>query len=174
MKKVLSITLAVVMLFAVCVPAFAEDIVIDQNTAGGKGEAVVKTLLEDEGGNSAEKFTVTIPAVTTIPWLKTTAVDVAYTVESHLAYGKYLTVEVTNDGANTMKFTPEAGAEPLTLAYTLGETLYTAEGPVVNPTAGEKNAKVTVTVAEADWNNAIIGEYADTLTFTATVNTVAP
>lgn len=171
MKKVFSIVLAVVMLFAVCVPAFAAEITTD----GGTGDSVVKTLQTDEGGNSAEKFTVTFPAETTIPWLKTTAVDIAYTVESHLAYGKYLTVEVTNDGANTMKYTPEAGAEPETLAYTLSDTLYTATSPVVNPTAGTTNAKATVTVAETDWNNAIIGEYADTLTFTATVNTtVAP
>ncbi len=170
MKKVFSIVLAVVMLFAVCVPAFAAEITTD----GGTGDSVVKTLQTDEGGNPAEKFTVTFPAETTIPWLKTTAVDVAYTVESHLAYGKYLTVEVTNDGANTMKYSPETGVD-LTLAYTLGDALYTAPGPVVNPTAGTTNAKATVTVAQAAWDEAIIGEYADTLTFTATVNTtVAP
>ncbi len=166
MKKILSMALAVVMLFAVCVPAFAADI----TASGGTGDSIVKTQLTDKDGNSAEKFTVSIPAETVIPWLTTTAVDVAYTVESHLAYGKYLSVAVSNDGADTMKYSPEAGVT-LTLPYTLGNTAYTAPGPVVNPTA---TVKANVTVAENDWNNAIIGEYADTLTFTATVNTGTP
>lgn len=164
MKKALSIALALTMLFALCVPAFAANITTD----GGTGDSIVKTRTTTAGGDSAENFTVSIPAETTIPWLTTTAYDIAYTVESHLAYGKHLTVTVADsDGQNKMLYTPEAGVT-LELPYTLGATAYIAAGPVVNPAA---NVAATITVAENDWNNAVIGEYADTLTFTVNVVT---
>lgn len=164
MKKAISAVLALVMLAVLCVPAFAANIVTD----GGTGDSIVKTQTTTAGGDSAERFTVSIPAETTIPWLTTTAYDIAYTVESHLAYGKYLTVTVADsDGQNKMLYTPEAGVT-LELPYTLGATTYAAAGPVVNPAA---NIAATITVAENDWNNAVIGEYADTLTFTVNVVT---
>lgn len=164
MKKAISAILALVMLTVLCVPAFAANITTD----GGTGDSIVKTRTTTAGGDSAENFTVSIPAETTIPWLTTTAYDIAYTVESHLAYGKHLTVTVADsDGQNKMLYTPEAGVT-LELPYTLGATAYTAAGPVVNPAA---NVAATITVAENDWNNAIIGEYADTLTFTVNVVT---
>lgn len=164
MKKAISAVLALVMLAVLCVPAFAANITTD----GGTGDSIVKTQTTTAGGDSAEKFTVSIPAETTIPWLTTTAYDISYTVESHLAYGKYLTVTVADsDGQNKMLYTPEAGVT-LELPYVLGATTYTAAGPVVNPAA---NVAATITVAENDWNNAVIGEYADTLTFTVNVVT---
>ena len=164
MKKAISAILALVMLTVLCVPAFAANITTD----GGTGDSIVKTRTTTAGGDSAENFTVSIPAETTIPWLTTTAYDIAYTVESHLAYGKHLTVTVADsDGQNKMLYTPEAGVT-LELPYTLGATAYTAASPVVNPAA---NVAATITVAENDWNNAIIGEYADTLTFTVNVVT---
>lgn len=164
MKKAISAILALVMLTVLCVPAFAANITTD----GGTGDSIVKTRTTTAGGDSAENFTVSIPAETTIPWLTTTAYDIAYTVESHLAYGKHLTVTVADsDGQNKMLYTPEAGVT-LELPYTLGATAYTAASPVVNPAA---NVAATITVAENDWNNAVIGEYADTLTFTVNVVT---
>lgn len=164
MKKAISAILALVMLTVLCVPAFAANITTD----GGTGDSIVKTQTTTAGGDSAEKFTVSIPAETTIPWLTTTAYDIAYTVESHLAYGKHLTVTVADsDGQNKMLYTPEAGVT-LELPYTLGATAYTAASPVVNPAA---NVAATITVAENDWNNAVIGEYTDTLTFTVNVVT---
>lgn len=164
MKKAISAVLALTMLALLCVPAFAANIVTD----GGTGDSIVKTQTTTAGGDSAEKFTVSIPAETTIPWLTKTAYDIAYTVESHLAYGKHLTVTVADsDGQNKMLYTPEAGVT-LELPYTLGATAYAAAGPVVNPAA---NVAATITVAENDWNNAVIGEYADTLTFTVNVVT---
>ena len=164
MKKAISAILALVMLTVLCVPAFAANITTD----GGTGDSIVNTRTTTAGGDSAENFTVSIPAETTIPWLTTTAYDIAYTVESHLAYGKHLTVTVADsDGQNKMLYTPEAGVT-LELPYTLGATAYTAASPVVNPAA---NVAATITVAENDWNNAVIGEYADTLTFTVNVVT---
>ena len=164
MKKAISAILALVMLTVLCVPAFAANI----TTNGGTGDAIVKTRTTTAGGDSAENFTVSIPAETTIPWLTTTAYDIAYTVESHLAYGKHLTVTVADrDGQNKMLYSPAAGVT-LELPYTLGATTYTAAGPVVNPAA---NVAATITVDVNDWNNAVIGEYADTLTFTVNVVT---
>lgn len=164
MKKAISAILALVMLTVLCVPAFAANIVTD----GGTGDSIVKTRTTTAGGDSAENFTVSIPAETAIPWLTTTAYDISYTVESHLAYGKHLTVTVADsDGQNKMLYTPEAGVT-LELPYSLDATTYTAAGPVVNPAA---TVAATVTVAENDWNNAVIGEYADTLTFTVNVVT---
>ena len=164
MKKAISAILALVMLTVLCVPAFAANITTD----GGTGDSIVKTRTTTAGGDSAENFTVSIPAETTIPWLTTTAYDIAYTVESHLAYGKHLTVTVADsDGQNKMLYTPEAGVT-LELPYTLGATAYTAASPVVNPAA---NVAATITVDANDWNNAVIGEYTDTLTFTVNVVT---
>ena len=164
MKKAISAILALVMLTVLCVPAFAANI----TTNGGTGDSIVKTRTTTAGGDSAEKFTVSIPAETTIPWLTTTAYNISYDVESHLAYGKHLTVTVADkDGQNKMLYTPEPGVT-LELPYTLGATTYTAAGPVVNPAA---NVAATITVDAKDWNNAIIGEYADTLTFTVNVVT---
>ena len=164
MKKAISAILALVMLTVLCVPAFAANITTD----GGTGDSIVKTRTTTAGGDSAENFTVSIPAETTIPWLTTTAYDIAYTVESHLAYGKHLTVTVADsDGQNKMLYTPEAGVT-LELPYTLGATAYTAASPVVNPAA---NVAATITVDANDWNNAVIGDYTDTLTFTVNVVT---
>lgn len=165
MKKVLSIALALVMMLAVCVPAFAAN-PITQDTEN-TGTAVVKTdTLKDtdgdgKGDTSAESFIVTIPADTVIPW-GTEETALVYTVESHLAYGKHLEVSVA--GNNVMKLAED---EAETLAYTLGgTTAFAADGPVVNPAADQD---LTVTITADDWANAIVGEYADTLTFTAEV-----
>lgn len=159
MKKAISAILALVMLTVLCVPTFAANITTD----GGTGDSIVKTTYS----TSDESFTVSIPAETTIPWLTTTA-SISYDVESHLAYGKHLTVTVADsDGQNKMLYSPAAGVT-LELPYTLGATAYTATGPVVNPAA---TVAATITVDANDWNNAVIGEYADTLTFTVNVVT---
>ena len=63
MKKVLSIALAVVMMLAVCVPAFAADITTD----GGTGTTIIKTATTTSGGDDARRFTVTVPADQEIP-----------------------------------------------------------------------------------------------------------
>lgn len=164
MKKVLSIALALVMMLAVCVPAFAANPIT--NTTEDNGQTVVKTSTQKENGEDAEHFSVTIPADTTIPW-ETEVTNLVYTVDSQLAYGKHLEVSVA--GNNVMKLAED---EAETLAYTLGgTTAYVAAGPVVK--AADQD--LTVTIAADAWANAIVGEYADTLTFTVeAVTPVAP
>lgn len=158
MKKVISVIIAVLMLASICVPSFAADITTD----GGKGDAIVKTKTVDESGYSAERFTVTIPATTEIPWGKASQ-DLTYSVESHLGYGKKLAVNVA--GNNVMTYT--VGSDSMTLAYTLdGATAFTAAGPVVYPAADQT---IKVNVADTAWKTAVVGEYQDTLTFTVSV-----
>lgn len=153
MKKAISIVLALVMLFAVCVPAFAADI-----SATGTGDVIVSTSTKTESGEDAAAYTVTIPADTTIAW-GTPSTDVSYTVESHLTRDKAVAVAVT--GSGEMKTVDGK----YTLAYTLdGATAFTAASPVVYPAAAQA---VNVLIAADDWNTAIVESYSDVLTYTA-------
>ena len=172
MKKALSVLVALTMLAALCIPAFAADIVAD-----GTGDTIIKTsTLKDTDGDGvgdtdAESFKVTIPADTTLPWgTADTLTTLPYYVESHLKFGKHLTVAVTNDGANTMKYA--VGGTTLTLAYTLGgDKNFDTVTPVAYDTVHDRGVEKTLTVSVAgdDWNTAVVGEYADTLTFTVDV-----
>lgn len=159
MKKAISVVLALVMLFAVCVPAFAADI-----SADGKGDVIVSTSTKTETGEDAETYTVVIPADTTIAW-GTESTDVGYTVESHLARNKAVAVAVT--GSGEMKTVDGA----YTLAYTLdGATAFQADHPVVYPAAVQA---VNVLIAADDWNRAVVESYSDILTYTAEIVAVA-
>ena len=121
MKKVLSVALAVVMLFAVCVPAFAANPITDKTEQ--TGTTIVKTSTKTETGEDGRRY-----------------------------------------GHNDMALTEDASIK---LPYTLeGVLAYTSETPVVNPAVSNL---LTLSIAQADWANAIVGEYSDTLTFTATV-----
>ena len=161
MKKVLSLCLAVVMLFAVCVPAFAAADPTKLNQMPEQsGDVLVKTSTQTETGEDAAAFSVIIPADSTMYW-KQPSQDVSYTVESHLTRGKAVTVSVAAD--RLMK--TAAGDE--TLAYTLeGATTYAADHPVVYPAATQA---LTLNVSEDAWNHAIVEEYVATLTYTAAV-----
>ena len=158
MKKVVSVLMAVAMLAALMVPAFA----LDQNTP--KGDVIVKTDTKMAGGQDARRYTVTIPADTVIAWGAEKTDLTGYTAEAHLAYGEKLSVTVSGKG--NMTYSPEAGTT-LALPYTLeGDTAYESTGPVVYPVA---TLALSVNIAADDWNAAVVGEYQDTLTFTATI-----
>ena len=158
MKKIVSIIIAALMLASICVHSFAADI----TTNGGTGDAIVKTKTVDEAGENAEKFIVSIPATTEIPWGKDSKA-LTYSVESHLGYGKKLTVNVSGHGVMTYT----VGADSMTLDYTLGgATAFTAAGPVVYPADDQT---INVNVADRAWKSAVVGEYQDTLTFTVAI-----
>lgn len=154
MKKILSFALALVMMLAVCVPAFAADKEIS-NAAPDAQTAIVKTTTTGNESN----YSVTFPAETLITW-GATSTDIVYKVSAQLEPDKYLAVSVTGNGTMT-------DANSKTLAYTLsGDT-------TANTTANEVVTNLAKTlkieVAEAAWNNAVISEYSGTLTFTAEV-----
>lgn len=165
MKKAISIVLTVIMLFAVCVPAFAAT---DISKTDGKGEIIVSTTTTTESGDDAETYSVTIPADTQIAW-GTLTTDVSYSVESHLSRNKAVNVTVAGNENGTMKTDP-ANGEVYTLAYTLdGAVDYTADHPVVYPAATQA---VNVLVDELAWNTAVVESYSDILTYTSQIVTV--
>ena len=153
MKKVISVLLAVMMLAALMIPAFAAT--LDQ-TGGNPatGGATVKTDTSAVTGDGA--YTVTYDAEISVPWNSTAAVSSNYTVETHLKTGKQLLVTATGDGIMTYN--------ALELPYTLGgDTAYTAG-------AAETATKaITVTVAQSAWDEAPIAEYEGTITYTAEI-----
>ena len=99
MKKLLSIALAVVMMFAICVPAFATNITKD---SAQTAQAEVVTTYDETTDWS---YTVTIPAGVTVDWNDTTAQAMTYSVESQLLIGAKLKVSAAADNSGTMTAT---------------------------------------------------------------------
>lgn len=158
MKKVISVLMTVAMLAALMVPAFA----LDQNTPSG--DTIVKTSTTMEDGKDARRYTVTIPADTVIAWGAEKTDLTGYTAEAHLAYGEKLSVTVS--GSGNMTYSPEENVT-LTLPYTLeGDTDYLSSTPVV---AADTPLTLSVNIAADEWDKAVVGEYQDTLTFTAAI-----
>ena len=150
MKKVISVLMTVAMLAALMVPSFA---VLNGSNDPDKGDVIVKTDTEMADGQDARRYTVTIPADTTIKWGETSTALTGYTAEAHLAYGEKLSVTVSGNG--NMVYEPEAGTT-LALPYTLeGDTAYVSAGPVVYPVA---TLALSVNIT-ADDNFCFIGGY---------------
>ncbi len=160
MKKILSIALALVMMLAVCVPAFAADLSVKDTDSG---DVIITTSTDKEDGSDGDWYVVTIPADTTIAW-GAESTELKYSAETHLLYGKTLDVDVTS-ADYVMTYAPEAGVA-LDLAFALSGDVDVNFTTVTYP-AVEKAVSVDIT-ADA-WNNAVVGEYADTLTFSAAI-----
>lgn len=156
MKKVISVLMAVAMLAALMVPAFALT-EADGNPASGTAD--VKTNydnLEATGGY----YTVTYPAETTIAW-GTEDTTIQYNVTTQLIPTATLTVTVAQDNA-AMK-----SADETELPYTLsGDTEVTGIAPFVSE---EKSLNINIT--DANWKSVPVDDYSDTLTFTASIVT---
>lgn len=156
MKKVISVLMAVAMLAALMVPAFALT-EADGNPASDTAE--VKTNydnLEATGGY----YTVTYPAETTIAW-GTEDTTIKYNVSTQLIPTATLTVTVAQDNA-AMK-----SADETELPYTLsGDTEVTGIAPFVSE---EKSLNINIT--DANWKSVPVDDYSDTLTFTASIVT---
>ncbi len=155
MKKVISFVMALVMMMAICIPAFAADTVII-NTSTLKD-----TDGDGVGDTDAEEYTVTIPADTTIPWGKEST-DVSYSVESHLKRDNRVKVTVTGNGVMA------TADGTYTLAYTLTGADFQGDVPTIYPAATQT---VTVDVTSDDWNSAVVEEYKDILTYSAEIVT---
>ncbi len=156
MKKVISVLMAVAMLAALMVPAFALT-EADGNPASGTAD--VKTNydnLEATGGY----YTVTFPAETKIAW-GTVDTTIKYNVSTQLIPTATLTVTVAQDNA-AMK-----SADETELPYTLsGDTEVTGIAPFVSE---EKSLNINIT--DANWKSVPVDDYSDTLTFTASIVT---
>lgn len=160
MKKILALAMALVMMMAICVPAFAA--VTGGSNAGN--DTIINTDTKKDtdndgiGDTEVAWYTVTIPATQTLPW-ETESKDIEYTVASQLKTGEAVKVTVADADA-AYKMT-SAGGE---LAYTLENTTFTAPSAVYDDTTS-----VTVKVALDDWKSVAIDNYTDTLTFTAEI-----
>lgn len=154
MKKVISVLMAVAMLAALMVPAFALDKTLDENTKSDTAE--VKTNydnLEATGGY----YTVTYPAETKITW-GTVDTTIQYNVTTQLIPTATLNVTVKQNNAAMESATGQQ------LPYTLSGagTDVTGIGPFVD-TDYELNINVTA------WGDVPVDSYSDTLTFEATI-----
>ena len=153
MKKVISVLMAVAMLAALMVPAFALDKTLDENTKSDTAE--VKTNYDNLKATGGY-YTVTFPAETKIAW-GTVDTTIKYNVSTQLIPTATLTVTVAQDNA-AMK-----SADETELPYTLsGDTEVTGIGPFVD-TDYELNINVTA------WGDVPVDSYSDTLTFEATI-----
>lgn len=164
MKKFLAIILAVIMVCSMSVFAFAAT--LDKTTPSGN--VIIKTATTDGEGKDANRYSIKIPADTVIPW-ETEATSLSYDVESHLGHKQ--AVKVTVSGNNKMTYAPDPTATPYELPYELsGDTEFTADRPNIYP-AETKN--ISVDISAENWKSVVVGEYSDTLTFTAEIVTAA-
>ena len=152
MKKIIAIVMALVMMMAVTVPAFAVDITKDTAQAG---QATVATTTSDTDAT----YTVTYPAATTIAWGDTKAVNVNYAVTSQLPIGASLKVSVAADNNGEMT---SANAVGYKLTYTLTGGAEETFQEINNNDAPSTD----VTVAIADFSQAVPDVYTGTLTYT--------
>ena len=163
MKKIISVLLAVAMLAALTVPAFAAEITKDSAEQSAKVDVVTKTTNTD--GEDAYSYTVTIPASFEFDWGDTAAKDATYTVTSQLLLGASLDVSVAaNNGG---KMTNENTASTLTYTLTNGGSTHFAE--VNNAAAPAAQPAVSI----ASYDNVPIAVYTGTLTYSVTYNAPA-
>lgn len=160
MKKAISLIVALVMLFAVCVPAFAADQTITKDTPGSTGQANVTTKTTDKEGKDPATYTVSYPADVTIPWGDTGSYGLGYKVTTQLALGAQLKVkaEANNEGKMTSDLTEK------TLTFALQNGAESTFGPDCNEQAPETQPSVSI----ANWADAPIAAYTGTVTFTVT------
>ena len=154
MKKVISVLMAVAMLAALMVPAFALDKTLDENTKSDTAD--VKTNYDNLKATGGY-YTVTYPAETTIAW-GTVDTTIQYNVTTQLIPTATLNVTVKQDNAAMKSATGKQ------LPYTLSGagTDVTGIGPFVD-TDYELNINVTA------WGDVPVDSYSDTLTFEATI-----
>ena len=88
MKKVLSLVLAFVLMFTICIPVFAEY--------------VGSTPVRVDGSTVGASYTVTIPAKVDICW-GATYTNIPFTVECHLETGKVLDFDVEGQNGYLLK-----------------------------------------------------------------------
>lgn len=150
MKKVISVVLALVMMMAVMVPAFAAT--LDVNTQSGNSTVLVDGV-KDKGDGT---YSVEIPASVDLIWGDTTKAG-EYKITSQVQTDKRVKVtlakakDLTNAANETIEF---AVADA---------TTGIANSAVVNNEAHAFN----LTIDASEWAAASIATYEGTITFTA-------
>lgn len=150
MKKLISVVLALVMMMAICVPAFAAT--LNATTQSGNSTVLVDGV-SDKGDGT---YSVEIPASVDLTWGDTTKAD-EYKITSQVQTEKRVKValakakDLTNAANETIEF---AVADA---------TTGIANSAVVNNEAHTFN----LTIDASEWAAASIAAYEGTITFTA-------
>lgn len=160
MKKILAVVMALTMLFALCVPAFAADPnPITKDTAQSGSIDVITTYLPSD-----ETYSVSYPAAVNVAWGDTAAQDAKYTVTSALQIGAKITVSAAANDGGVM--TAAGTTDTLTFSVQNGEAQeFTGANAAVN-------SATTVTIS--DFSGAAVGEYTGTMTYTVVYTAPTP
>lgn len=160
MKKILAVVMALTMLFALCVPAFAADPnPITKDTAQSGSIDVITTYLPSD-----ETYSVSYPAAVNVAWGDTAAQDAKYTVTSALQIGAKITVSAAENAGGEM--TAAGTADTLTFSVQNGAAQeFTGANAAVN-----SDTKVII----SDFSGAAVGEYTGTMTYTVVYTYTAP
>ena len=150
MKRIIALVMALVMMMAVTVPAFA--------AVKNENDDPINTVeVTVDADSASEKWTVTIPAAINLTW-GDTATPKAYTMDCQLKENRALVVS-----ANVAQIlTSDAG----TIEFTLSGDISNIKSPT--PVyKGTHNFSIDVT--EDAWNAATIADYTGTISFSAEV-----
>lgn len=152
MKKIISLALAVLMIAAMSVTAFAAD--IKQDTANKTGDVTIEYT-------QSESYVVIIPDSMTVGTDATVEVN-----DIVIGYNKQLTVSVSSQNEWKLKNNDDG------LGYTLhiGETGVTSTNNTVLTAASGDTASKTLSVTiDPNQSPKYAGNYTDTLTFNVSV-----
>lgn len=161
MKKIIALAIAIVMMAALAVPAFAAPTVLTNNP--GTGNMTVTYAVTGE-------YTVTIPDAAVVD---SDDVTVSVAAGALLASGTQIKVTVSPSTGNAWTLVNSADEED-TLAYTIknGENAIAVGGTVLTHAAGKTAA--TEVALSFDLVNAATkaGTYSQTITFTVAVEDI--
>ncbi len=165
MKKVLAVVLSLIMMFAVCVPAFAAParVTITNSSTEQSGDVLVSTTTE---GVTSATYTVTIPADTKITW-GSPKTGMQYSMTSQLELGKVLKVAITS--ANGQKLKHDTFEIPYTYSSTNGGVAIDSPDTTADQEVFTRTVGFNIDIAAASWTAVPVAEYTDTLTFTVSI-----
>ncbi len=151
MKKIIAIAMALAMMMAICVPAFAADL----NATTSNGDTTV--IVDGTGVQNGGEYTVTIPASVNLTWGNDGADE--YVVNSQLLTGKRVKVTL----AKSVDLTSAAG-EVIPFTATDATTGISADEVVVD----EAHA-FDITVEADAWTAVPYDVYEGQISFTSEV-----
>lgn len=174
MKKYVSLILTAVMLFAVCIPAFAANINMGDAVQSATPDVFTKTT--DENNQNPASYTVIIPADTEIQW-GATSTEFQYSVSSQLEIGKSLKISVIGENSED-KLTSDitSATIPYKLSYSSGDGTVEDSLSYNSNTEMINNLKRTfyVRIVSGDWDSVPVTEYKDYLTFGIDIVNIVP
>ena len=151
MKKILAIVMAIVMMMAIAVPAFAGTL----NSATNAGDTTV--IVDGTAGVGEGTWSVTIPATVNLTWGNDGADE--YEITSQLVSGKRVQVTL----AKSQDLTSDAGK---VIAFTATDA---TDGKSAAEVVTDEAHAFDITVADGAWEAVPYDVYEGQISFTATV-----